>query len=321
MSRQPKMVIVGSANTDMVIKTRRLPGPGETVIGDKFIMAAGGKGANQAVAAARLGAHVTFVARLGTDVFGDQAIAGYEREGIDTSFIARDAHHSSGVALIFVDAHGENSIAVASGANAHLTAADVEQAQKPIANADVLLVQLEVPMDAVRRAIELANDAGTRAVLNPAPAKEIDRALLAQLSIATPNEHEIKVVVGEPDPERAVLQMLEAGTATVLVTLGPKGVLWATSQAREIVPAFAVQAVDTTAAGDAFNGGLACALGRGLPMAEAIRYANAVAAISVTRMGAQPSLLGWNEVETFLKEQALSGQRSARSSFSPEFSQ
>jgi ribokinase len=304
MPERPKIVVVGSANTDMVAKIDRIPGPGETVIGGEFMMAAGGKGANQAVAAARLGAQVTFVACLGRDVFGDQAIAGYQREGIDTSRIVRDAEAASGVALIFVDARGENSIAVASGANARLTPADVERAGASIAAADVLLVQLEVPLAAVGRAIELAHDAGVPVILNPAPARQIDPGLLARVDIATPNEHEIRVVVGEGEQRAAIERMLEAGTGTVLVTLGPQGVLWASREGQQRVPAFAVRAVDTTAAGDAFNGGLACALGRGLGMAAAIRYANGVAALSVTRMGAQPSLPTGAEVDAFLRAQA-----------------
>jgi ribokinase len=299
----PNIVVVGSANTDMVIKTERIPGPGETVIGGEFVMAAGGKGANQAVAAARLGAHVTFVARLGTDVFGDRAIAGYEQEGIDTSFIVRDEDAASGVALIFVDAQGENSIAVASGANARLTPDDVEKAQEAISAADALLVQLEVPIEAVYRAIALAHDAGTPVILNPAPANEIEPDILALVDIATPNEHEIPVVVGEPDWERAIDTMLDAGTQSVLVTMGAQGVLWATAEKRQTIPAFSVRAIDTTAAGDAFNGGLACALASGASTGDAIRYANAVAALSVTCMGAQPSLPTKAKVEAFLKRQ------------------
>jgi ribokinase len=302
MPFQPRIVIVGSANTDMVVKTQRIPNPGETVIGGEFLMAAGGKGANQAVAAARLGAHVTLIARLGTDIFGDQAIAGYEREGIDTSFIVRDAAVPSGVALIFVDTQGENSIAVASGANASLTPADVERAKEAIARADILLVQLEIPMDAVHRAIELAHDAGVQTILNPAPGQRLAPDLLAQVSVLTPNEHEIQMVAGAPGREAAVTRILQFGTRQVLVTLGKEGVLWANAQTRQIVPSFEVKVVDTTAAGDAFNGGLACALGRGLSMKEAIRYANAVAAISVTRMGAQPSLPTGDEVKALLKQ-------------------
>jgi ribokinase len=300
MSAEPRIVVVGSANTDMVVKTERIPGPGETVIGGEFVMAAGGKGANQAVAAARLGARVTFVACLGQDVFGDQALAGYRKEGIDTSWIVRDPEAASGVALIFVDARGENSIAVASGANARLAVADVERAEQAIQNAAVLLVQLEVPLDVVRRAIEIAHQAGVQVILNPAPACEIDPSLLALVSIATPNEHEIRVVVGQPDREKAIQQLLVAGTETVLVTLGARGVLWVDREGTRMVSAFPVEAVDTTAAGDAFNGGLAYALGRGMDMAQAVRYANAVAALSVTRIGAQPSLPTQQEVDEFL---------------------
>lgn len=211
MSERPQVAVVGSANTDMVVKTPRIPGPGETVIGDEFIVAAGGKGANQAVAAARLGARVTFVACLGSDVFGDQALAGYAEEGIDTSLIVRAPDTASGVALIFVDAEGENTIAVASGANAKLTPEHVELARKAISEADVLLVQLEVPLPSVRRAIEIAHQSGTPVILNPAPAREIDADILRQVSIVTPNEHEIKVVVGETDPDRAIARMLAEG--------------------------------------------------------------------------------------------------------------
>jgi len=296
----PKIVVVGSANTDMVVKSPRIPGPGETVIGGEFLLAAGGKGANQAVAAARLGADVTFVACLGNDVFGDQAIAGYQHEGIDTTYIVRDPEAASGVALIVVDAHGENSIAVASGANARLSAADVERAADRICRADVLLVQLEVPMEAVRKAIELAHSAGVPVILNPAPAQEVDPDLLRMVTLATPNEHEIRVVVGRQDPDAAISAMLKAGTQTVLVTIGKRGVLWASGATRTRIPAFEVQAVDTTAAGDAFSGGLACAVGRGEPFANAIRYANAVAALSVTRMGAQHSLPTAEQVREFL---------------------
>jgi ribokinase len=284
----------------MVVKAPCIPNPGETVIGGDFLMAAGGKGANQAVAAARLGAHVTFVARLGTDVFGEQAITGYRHEGIDTTFVVRDAEAASGVALIIVDANGENSIAVASGANARLSVADVERAAGPIAQADILLVQLEVPMKAVRRAIELAHAASVPVILNPAPAQEMDSDLLKMVSYITPNEHEIRVVVGQHDQEAGISAMLKAGTQTVLVTLGGRGVLWATKDSRTRIPAFHVQAIDTTAAGDAFNGGLACALGRGIAIEDAIRYANAVAALAVTRMGAQPSLPTSAEVDAFL---------------------
>jgi ribokinase len=306
----PDIVVVGSANTDMVVKSPRIPGPGETVIGSEFLLAAGGKGANQAVAAARLGANVTFVACLGKDVFGDQAVAGYRDEGIDVSYVVRDPDVASGVALIIVDAQGENSIAVASGANARLSPADVARAADAISQADVLLAQLEVPIDTVRAAIELAHKAGVPVILNPAPAQEMDPDLLRMVTLATPNEHEIRVVVGKKDQDAAISAMLDAGTETVLVTMGRHGALWASRTTRTMVPAFRVQAVDTTAAGDAFNGGLACALGRGEPLADAIRYASAVAALSVTRMGAQPSLPTAAEVDAFLASDAAAASQS-----------
>ncbi len=305
MNSSPHIVVVGSANTDMVIKVERIPAPGETVIGGEFVMAAGGKGANQAVAAARLGARVTFVARLGADIFGERALAGYEREGIDISFIVRDPDVPSGVALIFVDANGENSIAVASGANAHLTVEDVERAAQAIATADVLLVQLEVPIAAVRRALELARYADVPTVLNPAPAMTVAPDILSLVDVVTPNEHEIRVVAGEPDMERAIARLLDTGIGDVIVTQGARGVLWAGQHGRQVVPAFPVTAVDTTAAGDAFNGALACALGRGWSVGRAIHYANAAAALTVTRMGAQPSLPTGAEVENFLRERGV----------------
>lgn len=263
MAVPPQIVVVGSANTDMVIKTERIPRPGETVIGGEFMMAAGGKGANQAVAAARLGAQVTFVARLGTDVFGDEAVAGYEREGIDTSYIARDETAASGIAMIAVDACGENSIAVASGANAHLGVQDVERARDVIAQADVVLVQLEIPLPAVRRALELACESSVLTILNPAPGQVLAFDLLAMVSILTPNEHELQIVAGTADRDRAVQHLLQVGIDTVLVTLGSAGVLWSTSGQCKVVPSFEVQAVDTTAAGDAFNGGGGLCVGTG----------------------------------------------------------
>lgn len=302
MSLLPRIVVIGSANTDMVIKTERIPHPGETVIGGEFVMAAGGKGANQAVAAARLGAHVVFVACLGADLFGDQAIAGYEREGIDTSYVVRDEAAASGIAMIFVDSRGENSIAVASGANARLGVREVECARDVITQADVVLAQLEIPLPAVRRALELARESGVLTILNPAPGQRLDSDLLEMVSILTPNEGELQMITGIGDREVALAHLLHAGVGAVLLTLGSAGALWSSYQTTKVIPSFQVSAVDTTAAGDAFNGGLAVALGQGSSMEAAIRYANAVAAISVTRMGAQPSLPSKNEVSAFLTE-------------------
>jgi ribokinase len=297
-----KIVVVGSSNTDMVVKTPHLPAPGETVLGGDFLMVAGGKGANQAVAAARLGAEVTFVARVGQDVFGEQALAGFKREGLITEYVRADPTAASGVALILVDATGENSIAVASGANACLSPDDVQQARQTIEAADVLLLQLETPLETVLAAARIAHKAGARVILNPAPApaNPLPAALLACVDILTPNENELAMLAGaQTGIEQAAAQVLSQGVETVIVTLGAQGALIVTQDAQQTVPSFAVDAVDTTAAGDAFNGGLAVALAEGKDLSKAVRFANACGALATTRLGAQPSLPTRDEIATF----------------------
>lgn len=305
-TRAPRIVVVGSSNTDMVVKGPRIPRPGETVIGGQFVMAPGGKGANQAVAAARLGAEVTFVARVGRDIFGDQAIAGYEKEGIRTEHIVRDPEHGTGVALILVDDRGENLISVASGANNALGPADVDRAAEAIRAADVLLIQLETPLETVAHAAELAAAAGVTVVLDPAPAPAapLPAALLRHVAVIKPNENEAERLTGiavcdEATARQAAEKLLALGVRRAIVTLGAKGALWTDGQRSGFVPGLSVQAVDSTAAGDAFSGGLACALARRLSMDDAVLYASAVGALSVTRMGAQPSLPTQREVEQF----------------------
>ncbi len=303
----PRIVVVGSSNTDMVVKAPRIPGPGETVLGGRFVMAAGGKGANQAVAAARLSGQVTLVARLGRDMFGRQTEENLEREGIDTSLLVWDEHSPSGIALIMVSADGENSIAVAPGANAEMTAADVDRAEPAIARAGILLVQLEVPLAAVARAIELARRHGVRVILNPAPAAPVPDELLSQVDLLTPNEHEAALLAGVPvqgseGAEQVAQALLARGVQALAMTLGKRGALLASGDQRELVPARKVQPVDTTGAGDAFNGALACRWAQGYPLAEAVRYANAAAALSTTVMGAQPSLPTAKQVAAFLGE-------------------
>jgi len=289
-----RVVVVGSANTDMILQSDRLPQAGETVLGGRFSTAAGGKGANQAVAAARLGAEVAFVARLGQDWLGDQALANYRAEHIDCAFITRDAALPSGVALIMVDAAGENLIGVAPGANGALRPEHVELAEAVFAGASALLVQLEIPLDTVAAALRLARRHGVRAILNPAPAAALPDDLIADVWL-TPNETELSRLTGgavasAAEAEAGARQLLARGARGVVVTLGKAGALSLDAQARWHAPGFNVQAVDTTAAGDAFNGGLACALARGEALPGAMRYANAVAALSVTKLGAQPSL-------------------------------
>jgi len=292
-----KIVVVGSSNTDMVVKVPHLPAPGETVLGGEFVMAPGGKGANQAVAAARLGAEVTLVACIGEDIFGEQAAAGFRREGIDTRYLTRHPQAASGVALIAVDPAGENSIAVAPGANMHLSPDDVRAAAATIQAADGLLLQLEVPLETALAAAELAHQAGVRVILNPAPAPPSPppAQLLACVDVLTPNESEVLKLADTPlGIEGAARQALASGVGAVVVTLGAQGAL--------LVAGFRVQAVDTTAAGDAFNGGLAVALAEGKPLAEAVRFANACGALATTRLGAQPSLPTAQQVRRLLAD-------------------
>ena len=303
----PRIVVVGSSNTDMVVRAQRIPVPGETVTGGQFVMAAGGKGANQAVAAARLGAQVTFVARLGRDMFGDQAVENYEKEGIVTDFVLRDSENHTGVALIMVDEQGENLIAVASGANHALTPEDVAQAAEQIRSADVVMLQLEIPMGTVEFTAQLAADAGVRVILDPAPAAPLGDALVRRVTYLTPNESEAQRLTGiqvrdETSARAAAEKLLKSGARYVVVTLGAKGALVAGPQKAILIPGYAVEARDSTAAGDAFNGGLAAALAKGLPLDEAVREANLAGALSVTRMGAQPSLPTAEELRRFAKE-------------------
>lgn len=298
----PRIVVIGSSNTDLIAQVPRLPQAGETLLGGTFSIAPGGKGANQAVAAARLGAAVTLVAQVGIDDFGSQALQNFEREGLDTRFIVRDEAAPSGVALIFVGGEGENMIVVVPGANAHLTPADVDRAAEAITSAEVLLLQLEIPLETVRYAARRAAAAGTRVILNPAPAQPLPAELLQSVSILTPNRREAELLSGQPAPDAtaalAAAEKLRAqGVGTVVITLGAQGALWVGEASSGLVPAPSVQALDTTAAGDAFNGALAVALGEGRELQEAICFANAAGALATTRLGAQPSLPTRREVE------------------------
>jgi len=302
-----RIVVVGSSNTDMIVKLPHLPKPGETVSGGAFSTAAGGKGANQAVAAARAGADVGLVARVGDDSFGEQAIAGFVGDGIDVRHVTRHPAAPSGVALIFVDDAGENCIAVAPGANAELTPEDVEAAEELITGADGVVMQLETPIEAIERAAALAREHGVRVILNPAPARPLSDEILRNVSILTPNESEAELLTGiqvedDAGAEAAARALVARGVGTVILTLGSRGAFVFESESGELVPSFEVQAVDTTAAGDVFNGSLAVGLAEGMPLAKAVRFANAAAALSVTRLGAQPSAPTRPEIESFLSE-------------------
>jgi len=311
MPAKPRVVVVGSSNTDMVIRSPRLPRPGESVVAGHFYMAAGGKGANQAVAAARAGADVTLVAKLGRDVFGDQAVAGFCREGIDCQWIVRDPKTPSGIALILVAEDGENLISVALGSNMRLSSAEVSRAAAAIRGAGALVLQLEVPLAAVRRAVALAHRAGVPVVFNPAPAPRapLPEPLLSQIDYLVVNETEMDVMAGSSD-FAAARRLLDSGVGHVILTRGRQGVALLDDPNHPIlIPGQEVKSVDAVGAGDAFVGTFACFLAEGRPLAEALALANAAAALSVTRKGAQPSMPDRKEILAFHTSRLTSRRR------------
>jgi len=302
-----RIVVVGSSNMDMVVKSPRIPVVGETILGEGFIMTPGGKGANQAVAAAKLGAEVCFVARLGDDLFGRQSLNNFVQEGVDTTYVVSTRETPSGVALITVDRAGNNVIVVAPGANQRLSPEDVSKAQPSIASSGALVAQLEVPLETVEFAGRLANESGVTFVLDPAPAQKLGAEFLKTVDVLTPNETEAWILTGvevtdEDSARTAAYCLLESGVKAVILTMGTKGFLLATSNRTEFVPAVRVDAVDATAAGDAFTGSLAVKLAEGKTLRDAAVFANYVAALSVTRMGAQSSMPTAREVESFIKD-------------------
>jgi len=293
---------------DLIARVPRLPRLGETLHGRSFHLVYGGKGANQAVMAARLGAEVTMVARVGRDVFGEGMLRNFESYGINTAHVTVDALESSGVAPILVDDEANNVIVVVAGANGALSPRDVEMASESIASANTVVCQLEVPIETTLAAFRIAKAAGVRTILNPAPAAELPSELLALTDICAPNETEIEILTGLPvntqaQAETAARQLLKHGMQSVVVTLGERGVLYVDPHAVLRAPAFVVKAVDPTGAGDAFIGGLAVYLSEGMPLHDALRRANAVAALSVTRIGAQASFPTRAEVDAFIATQ------------------
>ena len=290
------IVVIGSSNTDMVVKTSHLPVPGETVLGGDFFMNAGGKGANQAVAAARYGNRVVFVAKTGNDLFGEQVRKSMKEDGIVTDYVFIDEEHPSGVALITIDQKAENCIVVAGGANMYLKPEDIDKAKDEILGGDVVLMQLETPIETVEYAAKMAAEAGVKVILNPAPAPAVplSKELINNLYLITPNRSEASRLTGIEvtdlaSAQRAALALYDMGAKNVIVTLGSEGSLVYDGHMMMRVEAIKVEAVDTTAAGDTYNGVLASVIAEGKSLIDAVHEANIAGAISVTRMGAQPA--------------------------------
>ena len=309
---QPKIVVVGSSNMDLVVKTPRIPLPGETILGGDFLMTPGGKGANQAVAAAKLGACVYFIAKLGKDIFGDQSLANFTKESIHTEYITQTDDASSGVALITVDDAGENMIVVAPGANGMLSPEDVEKAQPAIASSGAVAAQLEVPLETVEYAARLTRRSGVPFILDPAPARALGPELLERVDVLTPNETEAQILTGidvtdEDSARLAAEKLLAFGVKAIVLTMGAKGFLLCEPGEMEFIPAITVEAVDTTAAGDAFTGALAVGLAQGKTLRDAAVFANHVAALSVMTMGAQSSMPSAERVESFIQQKSAEG--------------
>ncbi|WP_097162518.1 ribokinase [Enterobacter sp. CC120223-11] len=308
MNNAGNLVVLGSINADHILNLESFPRPGETVTGSHYQVAFGGKGANQAVAAGRSGANIAFIACTGDDDTGERIRKQLVSDNIDVAPVTAVAGESTGVALIFVNGEGENVIGIHAGANAALSAALVTAQENLIAQADALLMQLESPLDSVLLAAKIAHQNKTQVVLNPAPARELSDELLALVDIITPNETEAEKLTGvkvetDEDAAKAAQVLHEKGIDTVIITLGSRGV-WASQNGKgERVPGFKVQAVDTIAAGDTFNGALMTALLEEKPLAQALRFAHAAAAIAVTRKGAQPSVPWRKEIDDFLCQQ------------------
>jgi ribokinase len=298
-----RIIVIGSSNTDMVIKTEKLPAPGETILGGKFLMNPGGKGANQSVAASRLGGKVTFISKRGNDLFGNQAVGLLMREGVDIKYIVKDPDLPSGVALITVDSTGENSIVVAPGSNGNLLKEDIPSVIFDTGKFEILLLQLEIPIDTVEYSAITASEHGIKVILNPAPARKLSDNLLKNTWLITPNETEAETITGViitdiPSAERAAELIQERGVKNVIITLGEAGAYIKSENYTGLIPGIKVKPVDTTAAGDVFNGALAVAISEGSDLKDAVIFANKAASISVTRMGAQASAPYRNEINS-----------------------
>ena len=294
MKSTSKILVIGSSNTDMTVKSPMIPRPGETVIGGEFKMGAGGKGANQAVAAKRLGGDVTFICKVGNDIFGDNAIESYRKEGLDVSYVLR-SDKPSGVALILVDGNAENCISVATGANGDLTPADIEANAELIRDCAILVLQNEIPVESVLLAAKIAHEAGAYVILNPAPACALPEEIFQYIDLMTPNQTESEFYTGVPVNDEGAAQtaadaLRAKGVGDIIMTMGSKGSMGFTAEGTFFTPSRKVEAVDTTAAGDTFCGGLAVALSEGKTLKEAAEFATAASALTVQKMGAQESI-------------------------------
>ncbi|MFC0323786.1 ribokinase [Gallibacterium melopsittaci] len=307
MSANKMLTVLGSINADHVIQVPYFPQPGETLSGKNYHIVFGGKGANQAVAAARLGAKVQFIACIGNDDIGQQMKTSFQQQGIDVNSITTIDGETTGIAMIQVAQNGENSIVISAGANAHLSTDLVAKFAQQITQAEAILMQLETPLEGVMYAAKIAKQVGTHVVLNPAPARALPDELFSLLTMITPNETEAEILTGvkvvdEESAKRAAQIFHQKGVAIVLITLGAKGVFISHNQLQKIIPGFRVEAKDTTAAGDTFNGALVTALLENQSLEEAIQFAHAAAAISVTRFGAQSSIPTKEETIAFLQK-------------------
>jgi ribokinase len=299
------IVVVASFMMDLTTRLKRLPLRGETVFGDEFKSGAGGKGSNQAVCARRLGSEVTVIVKIGSDMFGEAALQNFKNEGFDTDLVFIDDEHPTGVAPIFVEETGENIIAIVPGANSYLTPRDVARGRERIKEADVLLTNFEIPLETSLYALETAKEFGCTTILNPAPAprEPVDDELFRFVDILTPNETEAKGLLGKLDrdmaPEESAGELMERGVGTVVMTLGEKGAFYLHGGGRGLVPAFKVDTIDATGAGDAFNGALAVSVAEGKGLEDSILFANRVAALSTTRFGTAPAMPFRNELDSF----------------------
>jgi ribokinase len=294
MAKRPRIAVVGSANIDLTTFTNQFPKPGETIFGQKFDLGFGGKGANQAVAARLCGAEVFMIARVGSDLFGPATIENFRKQGIDVTHVKQVEGLSSGVAPIFVEPNGQNRILVVKGANDALKPADVDAAAETLKSVDCIVLQFEIPLQTVYYTIEFARKHGIRCILNPAPAQSVDLGALRDLDYFVPNETEAETITGSPvknveDAKKCAEKLVAGGIRRVIITLGANGSLLAGRDGSEHVPAFAVNCVDSTGAGDAFIGSFAVFLGEGVPEKEAVRRANLYAGLSTTGVGTQKS--------------------------------